>query len=228
MSVEIVAEECPQLLVDSAAIISIEGRFVNREHSRVHVDIMWQHEPLSADTFDISLPHSAFRYVSAPQFRYVEIKPENIRRQMAMHHLKEFIGETPLKWDDFELLARGSFLCPDSLHRDSTILYTAISQTWFTLNVEKSQPDSVRMSGPAGEKRKIFIHSWKSYDGIFLPAILDIQGSNYSGSLWIRTAKRVPAKQNFTPEEKPAKEEKSFLWNWSNAESEVPLILQMH
>ena len=49
------AEECPKLLMDSAAVISAEGRFINREHSRIHVDIIWQHQPFTADTFDISV-----------------------------------------------------------------------------------------------------------------------------------------------------------------------------
>ena len=90
------AEECPQPLLNGNAVVSIEGRFINREFKRVHVDIIWRHRQDSIDTFDITISRKeSYRYISAKEFRYMEFKPEGIRRQMAMHHLKENIGDSP-------------------------------------------------------------------------------------------------------------------------------------
>lgn len=112
--------ECPQGAASENFLASIEGRFVNREFSPVHVDLVWRHAPLSADTFDIILSgRESFRYVSTENFRFMEYRRERARRQMATHHLVEFIGESPLTWEHFERLARGFLPCDDSLARDS-------------------------------------------------------------------------------------------------------------
>ena len=54
-SVFALADVCPQDFIGTSAVISLEGRFVNREFSRVHTDIIWRHYPNEADTFDITL-----------------------------------------------------------------------------------------------------------------------------------------------------------------------------
>jgi len=235
------AEECPEPLVQENAVISLEGRFVNRDFRRIHVDIIWLHRPNSADTFDITISRKeSFRYVSAKEYRYMEFKPGGIRRQMAMHHLKENIGESPLKWDDFELLAHGNYLCHDSLHNDSATLYTSRSQAWFTIRRNHStMPDSLQMNGPFGETRKLYIHSWKNFNDFTVPAIIDFQGNNYTGSLWTRTAFRfyepieykkaiVPSKVKYRLPTGVAKEFSSTLGNGLDREIKVPLILQVH
>ena len=223
------AEECPKLLMDSAAVISAEGRFINREHSRIHVDIIWQHQPFTADTFDISVSgKESFRYVSAENFRYIELKPENFRRLMAMHHLKENIGESPIKLDDLELLARGAFLCPDSQHSPLASFLTAKSQTWQSLTPNTfPTPDSVQMSDfNAQNKRTIRIHSWKPYDNMLLPTILDFWGNDYHGSLWIRTARKIETQRPQTESPKKIQPDKKMrLWNWLDIKSEIPLEL---
>lgn len=233
------AEECPEPLVQENAVISLEGRFVNRDYKRIHVDIIWRHKPTSADTFDITVSRKeSFRYVSAKEFRYMEFKPENVRRQMAMHHLKENIGESPLKWDDFELLAHGHYLCHDSLHNDSTLLYTSRSQAWFTIQRNSgTRPDSLQMNGPFGETRKLYIHSWKKFTVFTVPAIIDIQGNNYTGSLWTRAAfrffepiepsKPIPLVKYQLPEGLNQARQ-SMFGDRLDRESKVPLILEMH
>lgn len=226
------AEECPVAILPSAVVVSAEGRFVNRENIEVHVDLMWQHLPGIADTFDVTLSgNRSFRYVSAPDFRYMEYLPGRIPRQMAMHHLKENIGESPLKWDDFELLSQGDFLCRDSAHSDTSTLYTAKSQAWLHLKPSSPiQPDSLSMFGPRQETRSLYIHSWGDYGGIRLPTIIDIRGANDSGSLWIRTARQILPKAG-TPAtfEKAGKPplSPSPLWNGPDGESKIPLVLQM-
>ncbi|MBP5247821.1 MAG: hypothetical protein J6Z31_08200 [Fibrobacter sp.] len=233
-------EECPKPLVNENAVISLEGRFINREFKRVHVDIIWLHRPNSADTFDISITgKESYRYISAKEFRYMEFKQDGVRRLMAMHHLKENVGESPLKWDDFELLAQGNYLCYDSLHNDSTVLYTSRSQAWYTISKSlTSEPDFLQMKGPRGESRKLYIHAWKKYDGLNVPTIIDFEGDDYSGSLWTRAAFRFfePAKEVKKPIQEAryqlptglTEAKKSMFGNGLDSEVKIPLILQVH
>lgn len=184
-----ISAECPENPLADNARISVEGRFINREYLPVHFSLSWRHAPQAADTFDIVLSgKESFRYVSAQDFRYVEFQKENARRQMAMHHLQEFIGESPLTWNHLESLSRGKLPCEDSSGHDS-----------------------------------IGIHSWKDYDGIFLPAIIDFYGKGGYGSLWIRTVKKIPSEN---PEDSSGFP--SILWRGTDSKSKVPLILQMH
>lgn len=221
------AAECEFSLVDSAAVISIEGRFVNREFSRVGIDLIWQRTQL-ADTFDIVLSGSeSFRYVSSPDFRYMEYRPENVRRQMATHHLKENIGNSPLLWDDLELLARFLFRCPDSLPPDSNLFQTTRSAAWKSVAVNsKIRPDSITMKSYRNEIRTLFIHRWANFNGIFLPSSFDIASGKDSGSLWIRSVQR----QGGAP--KPRVSTSPFFQKLTETglkdESEVPFVLQMH
>ncbi len=178
--------ECPENSLDTGFQASIEGRFVNRDFFPVHFTLFWRHVPRSADTFDIVLSgRDSFRYVSSKDFRYMEFRKEKARRQMARHHLQEFIGESPLTWNHLESLARGNLPCEDS-----------------------AAPDTVA------------IHSRKDYDGIVLPAIIDFSGKGGRGSLWVRTARRIPRD---IPETGGFP---SILWH-GDSEAKIPLILQM-
>lgn len=115
--------ENPEGKLGSDAQISVEGRFINREFLPVHLSLSWRHAPTSADTFDIVLSNDSFRYVSAENFRYMEFRKENARRQMASHHLQEFIGESPLTWNHLESLARGNLPCDDSTGSDTISIH---------------------------------------------------------------------------------------------------------
>ncbi len=183
--------ECPaspDSTFDSDAQISVEGRFTNREFLPVHFSLSWRHVPGSADTFDIVLSgKDSFRYVSSRDFRYMEFRKENARRQMARHHLQEFIGESPLTWEHLENLARGNLPCEDST-----------------------------------ENNFIHIHSWKEYDGLFLPAIVDFYGKGGHGSLWVRTARKISPNVSKDTADFP-----SIFRNWPDSKIKVPLILQM-
>lgn len=225
------AEECPSPWIDFPAVISAEGRFINRENVRVHVDLIWQHLPDAADTFDITISgRESFRYISSADYRYMEYFPGRIPRQMAMHHLRETIGKSPLRWDDLELLAQGIFLCRDSLHQDSAFVYPARSQTWFRIRFNHPKPDTVWMFG-SGEERRLTVHSWNLYDGIFMPTIIDLKGNGESGSFWIRTARRLsppaPKKAEVSETPQSASRWASPIWNGLNRKSKIALILQM-
>ncbi|MCK9181882.1 MAG: hypothetical protein M0P13_03245 [Fibrobacteraceae bacterium] len=211
-------------------LISAEGQFINREYSRIRIELFWKHHVQAPDSFDITISgKTSYRYITTPNYRYIEMLPQKIKRQMAIHHLKEYIGISPLKWDDLELLANGDFACKDSSNKNSNRLATALSQTWFSLTFNSPHPDSIQMNGAKGEKRHIRIHTWSSYDGIYLPAVIDIKGQNYSGSLWVRTAKVIHdnAQEKTKTGKKQEKKIFSPLWNGGDGEIKVPLILQM-
>lgn len=214
--------DCPRLITDSPAAIAAEGRFLNRESDRVGVNIGWKHHVAYPDTFEISVDgHGSYLYVTAPDYRYIVILPEGIKRQMAYHHLREFIPGTPIHWDDFDILANGQFSCKS----DAQHLKTSLSQTWFAISLDAAQePSDVKMSGAGKEWRTIHIHSWKSFGGLALPAVLDIQGSDYSGSFWIKSAKRTT--ENGSDARKDNKKGISIFRSF-DGESKTSLILEM-
>lgn len=215
-------ETCPRLLVGSPAKISIEGRFLNRESDRVGVNIGWKHHIAYPDTFDIFVNgHGSFLYITTQDYRYIVIQPQGIKRQMAYHHLREFIPGTPIHWDDLEILANGQFSCKS----DAQHLKTALSQTWFGVSPNAaSEPSDVKMSGASKEWREIKIHSWKTFDKILLPAVFDVQSSDYSGSLWIKTAVRDTESQKSSGQ----KNQKGIsIFRSFDGESKTSLILEM-
>jgi hypothetical protein len=102
---------CPHFLLNSAMVVNIEGFFVNEKMSRASLDVEWRHHPDALDTFFVNQPDvPKFNFITAGEYRYMEFPDIKIKRQLGTHHLKEHIGETPLKLDDMELLANGQFL----------------------------------------------------------------------------------------------------------------------
>lgn len=181
---------CPHKLVDKDMIVNIEGSFINAEHSRARIDIEWRHhEVLNLDTFFIHLPNKpSIMYITGKSWRYVRFSEPNIKRQMAMHHLKEDIGKTPVKFDDLELLAHGSFLCKDSSVQKPTILSPAYSNMWWSVSVDSlNLPKLITMRGAGKEKRELRIDSWKEFSGLQLPSLITVANLNYRGKMWIRS-----------------------------------------
>jgi hypothetical protein len=118
------------------------------------------------------------------------------KRQLGTHHLKEHIGETPLKLDDMELLANGQFLCRDSTIQKPNILSTAFSMAWWSLVADSlPHPTKVAMNGVHHEKRIFTIRQWRNYSGEMLPTLVKVENERYSGELWIRSAYTVQALQ---------------------------------
>ena len=119
----------------------------------------------------------------------MEFPDIKVKRQLGTHHLKETIGETPLKLDDMELLANGQFLCKDSTVQKPNILSTAFSMAWWSLVADSlPTPSRVTMNGARKEKRIFSIRQWKNYSGEMLPTLVKLESEKYSGELWIRSA----------------------------------------
>ena len=140
---------CPHFLLNSAMVVNIEGFFVNQKMSRASLDVEWRHHPEALDTFFVRPPDSPqFNFITAGAYRYMEYPGQHVKRQLGTHHLKENIGETPLKLDDMELLANGQFLCRDSSMQKPNIFSTAFSMAWWSLTADTlPTPSKVTMKG---------------------------------------------------------------------------------
>lgn len=183
-------EICVHKLLDKSVIANIEGSFINEQHSRARIDVEWRHhEQESLDTFTIHMDHGTkIRYITADTHRYIEQDSPKLKRQMGMHHLREDIGNTPIKYDDLELLAHGLFLCKDSSVQKPNIFSTAYSNTWWSMTSDTlPQPHLVSMRGAMKEKREIKINLWKDFSGITLPTLITIANPRYRGNIWIRS-----------------------------------------
>jgi len=224
---------CYQSLVEKSFLINFEGRFINSEKSRSHIDVSWRHHEQAPDSFYVYLSGKrSFLFISTNDYRVLWIQPENVKRQMATHHLKEKIGNTPIHWDDLDLLANGSFFCQDSSAKANFIFATAYSQTWYSLVLNsETSPTKIRMRGNRGLSRDVTIHSWKNFNDALLPAILDINSPESTGSLWIRSAYPIESKIPMDPLLKNVQSKNgrinSLLLPRTERKRKTPLILQM-
>ena len=224
-------ELCPRYLLEKDLVVNIEGRFVNEQKVRSSVDIQWRHHQETLDTFVVNFPETKpFRFVTAGEYRYLEFDNPKVKRQLGLHHLRENIGDTPLKLDDMELMALGPFLCKDTTEQPATILSTAFSNTWWSLTMNRTgEPDSVSMRGAFKEKRTFRIGQWKDFSGARLPTLVKLSSENYQGELWIRSA--YPAQ---ILNEDPVKKryEGTGCWLFRKAPGEgkrkIPLILKLN
>lgn len=183
-------EICHKSFLQKDFQISMEGIFINRSKSRTHLDILWKHHHSpEADTFAIYIANKdSLYYITNGDYRVLYSPKLKATRQMALHHLKEFIGKTPIRYDDLELLAKGAFLCPNESTPPNR-LSTALSQMWFTLILDNmSKPESLRMFGTRGAKRQIKILEWSPFEGEELPAVIQIASNEDCGTLWIHSA----------------------------------------
>ena len=204
---------CPHKLVDRDMIVNMEGSVINAQHSRARIDIEWRHhEAEQLDTFFIHLPgQPSFKYITGKTDRYLEYDSPRVKRQMAMHHLREDIGNTAVKYDDLELIAHGSFLC-----KEPTIFSPAFSNMWWSVASDSlPQPHLVTMRGAGKEKRELRIDSWKDFSGIMMPALVTVANLNYHGKFWIRSVypieelQRDPLLENL---QKAGSDYRTLLW----------------
>lgn len=181
---------CKEPILNKDFQVSLEGTFINRSKSRTHIDILWKHHnSLDADTFAIHIPkEDSLYYITNGNSRTLYSPKLKASRQMALHHLKEFIGKTPLRFDDLELLAHGAFLCPkDSAQKLKRL--TAFSQMWFTLIQDKpKEPESLTMFGARGSKRIVKILEWKKFEEVLLPSVVQVSSKEDCGTIWIHSA----------------------------------------
>jgi len=226
---------CPHFLLEAAMVVNIEGHFVNAKHSRASMDVEWRHHPESLDTFFVSTPNRPqFKFITAGSYRYMEFSDAHVKRQLGTRHLKETIGETPLKLDDMELLANGQFLCKDATEPKSNSMSTAFSMAWWSLLADTlPTPKMVTMKGARKETRTFTIRQWKNYSGSTLPTLVKLAGTNYSGEIWIRSAYPVQALES-DPLKKSVKENPRpvqpnlFGKIAVKGERKIPLILKLN
>ena len=226
---------CPHFLLSSAMVVNIEGFFINQKMSRASLDIEWRHHPEALDTFFVHASDSPhFNFVTAGAWRYMEFPEQKIKRQLGNHHLKENIGETPLKLDDMELLANGQFLCKDSTIQKANIFSTAFSMAWWSLTADSlPTPSNVSMNGARKEKRNFIIRQWKNYSGEMLPTLVRLESEKYSGEIWIRSAYPMQALQSDPLKNKVESKTKQPLPDLfrkmpTNGERKIPLILKLN
>ena len=225
---------CPHFLLNSAMVVNIEGFFVNQKMSRTSLDVEWRHHPESLDTFFVRPPDAPhFNFITAGAYRYMEYTDAKVKRQLGTHHLKESIGETPLKLDDMELLANGQFLCQDSTVQKPNILSTAFSMAWWSLVADElPQPTRVTMNGARKEKRTFVIRQWRNYAGEALPTLVKLESEKYSGELWIRSAYPMQTLQSdpIVTNVKKSKPEIPDLFRKIpvKGERKIPLILKLN
>ena len=183
---------CPRLLTSTSMVVNIEGKFVNEERNRASVSIEWRHHKEALDTFFVH-PNDKpdFTYITSGHSRYMELGKAKIKRQLGLHHLRESIGNTPLKLDDLELLANGYFKCPDTLKQEPSVsvLATSNSMTWWSLVLDSLENhEKAVMHGAFKKSRYFTISKWNSYAGETLPTLVNVAGDNYGGIIWIRSA----------------------------------------
>ena len=224
---------CPQFMLDSAMIVNVEGRFINAQNSRVSLDIEWRHHPEALDTFFLNFPQqNPIVFVTAGDSRYEILQPANVKRQLGLHHLRETIGNTPLKLDDLELLANGLFLCRDST-RSQKIFSTAFSNMWYSMVVDTlPQPQKVVMRGARKEARTFNVGAWKEFSGATLPTLVSMTGPNYSGNLWVRSAYTIepPKGDPIVENSKRNQPRRPVLFRKTlvDGKREIPLILKLN
>ena len=226
---------CPHFLLESPMVVNIEGHFVNAKNSRESLDVEWRHHPESLDTFFVNLPNRPrFNFITAGSYRYLVFPDINVKRQLGTHHLKETIGETPLKLDDMELLANGQFLCKDTLEQKPNILSTAFSMAWWSLTADSlPRPKTVVMRGARKEARTFTIRQWKSFSGELLPTLVRMDSEHYNGEIWIRSAYPVqalatdPLKNSVKEQPKPQQPD-LFRKIPVKGERKIPLILKLN
>ncbi len=224
-------ELCPRYLLEKDLVVNIEGRFVNEQKVRTSMDIQWRHHQEALDTFLVSFPEAKpFRFVTAGEYRYLEFDNPKVKRQLGLHHLRENIGDTPLKLDDLELLAVGPFLCKDTTEQPATVLSTAFSNTWWSLTMNRTEePDSIGMRGAFKETRSLRIGQWKDFSGARLPTLVKLSSENYQGEMWIRSA-YLPQALNEDPVKKRSHDNGSWLFRKVPGEGKrkIPLILKLN
>lgn len=219
---------CPKPWIQEDLHIHFEGFFINQKNSRVHIDVSWKHKLLEPDSFLVYLSSKkSFLFVTSPEQRYLMIQPENVKRQLATHHLKENIGETPLHWDDLELLANAEFLCADSSAKNKYVLRTAFSQTWYSLQLDSLKfPAGLTMRGAKNSKREVYFYAWKKYGETPLASMIKIEADSYSGVLWIHSiykkAPLDPLKENLKKSVKNL-----ILFPKARRKIKSPLIFQL-
>ncbi len=174
---------CTHQVAETPLTAKFKGEYVNMKKNNVTVDVEWHHNPATQDTFYVIASGSeSLMYVTAGEFRHVVYGKTKAKRQIGARHLRENIGETPLKYDDLELLANGWFLCPDSASVPNTLV-TAFPETQAEMTFDTIPfPKNISVKR-WNDDRTYEIEEWKDFSGVQLPAKTKITGKNFSGNI---------------------------------------------
>jgi len=174
---------CTHQVAETPLNVKFKGEYVNMKKNNVTVDVEWHHNPATQDTFYVIASGSeSLMYVTAGEFRHVVYGKTKAKRQIGARHLRENIGETPLKYDDLELLANGWFLCPDSASVPNTLV-TAFPETQAEMTLDTIPfPKNISVKR-WNDDRTYEIEEWKDFSGVQLPAKTKITGKNFSGNI---------------------------------------------
>jgi hypothetical protein len=154
---------CAVLLLKSPHRVMVQVKATDLDFHSRRFSVQWIHLPSQIDSFIIADPDTqdSLLYVTDFQLRRLLDLRTKAERAMATHHLRERILNTAIRYDDLELLAKGEFMCKDSIHGANRILKTAFSSTWYVLRTDTSNtPKTVEMFGLRKMHRTILLQDW--------------------------------------------------------------------
>lgn len=174
---------CTHQIAEVPLTAKFKGDYVNMKQNNVSVDVEWHHHPAAQDTFYIvATGAEAMMFVTSGDYRHVTYGKTKAKRQIGARHLRENIGETPLKFDDLELLANGWFQCTDSTSA-TNVLVTAFPETQAEITMD-TLPLPMNISVKRwNDDRTYEIAEWKEFSGVKLPSNTKITGKNFSGNI---------------------------------------------
>lgn len=175
---------CSQQLAQTPLTANIKGEYVNEKYNNVSIDVEWHHNPSEQDTFYIQASGTeSLTFVTAGNFRHIIYGNTKAKRQIGARHLRENIGDTPMKFDDLELIANGWFQCPDSTRNNPNILVTAFPETQAEMTLDTlPYPTNINFKR-WNDDRTYQIENWIEIAGAKLPEKTKITGRNFSGTL---------------------------------------------
>jgi len=156
----------PLLQQDFEAVIHVQA--FNADHAPISFRIIWtKHVGNQADTFRIMTSQQQWMFTSGTRIRTLIDLQNRAVRAMAMHHLREPILGTILRYDDLELAAKGLFLCPDTTTKSRQPEWIpAQSETWFKLVMNTMPPSEMTFYGYRKWTRQLQMEQWDSIPGI--------------------------------------------------------------
>lgn len=175
---------CTRPVAEKPIKATIKGRFTNIKKSLSSVSIDWHHNPATPDTFFINIPEKEkLSYITAGDYRFLVYNNSGAKRQIGGRHLRESIGDTPLKYEFLEYLANGWTQCPDSATNDPHIFTTAFPESQSTLQLDTlPQPNQITVKRFGGDYQ-ISISEWSDFSGVSLPKKMVFSGTKFVGEI---------------------------------------------
>lgn len=175
-------ERCEFPYLPERAIVVLHVRGENLDGKTEEFSIRWSHMEKANDEFAVFQPPNVlqFRMERKPFLRTLFFSiPSHPQRTMALHHLRERLFDTALRWEFLDLILGDRWLCPSNDNTNKNSAYSAYktlipehSQVWYRTLVypatlEDSPPDSILFHDYSDTLRVHFL------------------GFSQSGSLWL-------------------------------------------